>query len=635
MTRVKRQLSLLMILSLLFSMIGLESYAEYRTLSDRKVASDKVFVIRFNDIIDRSNLNPDSIRVQGEEGDVAVSIENGSDGRSLIVQPPAEGYAAGKTYTLIIQHLTNNNGKMLKQSVQMKFRIEEQEEKKQEEATAPVPAPSVPSSPGSGGGSGGSSAVPLPPAVSNPDPAPSLPAPLPPVLPDADAVLPSPLPPAPTEPEPVPPSEPPTSSDSDVSVPETESESSDPNLSDAASEQPAPPEPETSGSASAPLESPSDGSESSAVPSLPDQKDSVKEEPPASPAPAPNDDVSTKESEKDSAAAEAALAALKSGVNKNAVQYTVLSGRETGKVRNVLWVKGITAPELSEFREVKDGSYVVRQINYQSGKGWYDVNKSKDGKHKVNDDYLCFAAVASNMVHWWMEQNDEDIQAYIEQQKALVNEPPSNTHLTEEKIEMLQTLRNSFTNQQDSEIFRKFTREFGHLTQGFQADLLVDMLINGYSPKVNSGLNDDNYPPVLEALANNIDSRGGLFYPIFGGKKVTDRFGSVGNYEQFGRLVKRQMSQGNLIGLVYQTLGKSAHIVTVWGAEFDLKGQLVAVYISDSDDQNEGTNVGMKRLEIRNVDNRPRLGSDQSNLRAGARIDHIHVMLSGEGLWKK
>lgn len=623
MTRMRRQLSFLMILALLFSMIGLESYAEYRSFPNQKVASDKVFVIRFNDIVDRSNLNPGSIRVQGEEGDIVVTIENGSDGHSLIVQPPVEGYIAGKTYTLIIQDVTNNNGRVLKQSVQMQFDIEEKEEKKEEQQQEmPALPPSAPSSPGSGGGSGFGSVAPLPPAVSNPDP-----------------VLPL---------------QPPASSDPEVSVPESvplpspapvpiDPPQSSPGLSPAqpSTDQPNPPltdsQSSDAGSKEPQQETPKESTETDlskegkAEEITPEVKQpvppiSVPEPPVKNP---PN--VST-------VSPETVLASLTRGINKNAVQYKIHEGSEKEEVRTVLWVKGITAPELSEFREVIDGSYVVRQVDYQAGQGWYDVNKSKDGKHKVNDDYLCFAAVASNMLHWWMDQNDAYIQEYIEQQEKLVNDPPSNDHLSAEKIALLKSLRHSFNDQQDSVIFKKFTAEFGHLTNGFQADLLIDMVLNGYRPKENSvggvPINDDKYEVALEALAKDIDSRGGLLYPAFGGEKFTYRTYGVGSYEQFGNYVKMRMSGGDMMGLVYPVLGKAAHIVTVWGAEFDMKERLVAVYISDSDDQNEGTNVGMKRLEIRNVDNVAKIGSDQSNLRSGAPIDHVHVMLSGEARWQ-
>lgn len=114
---------------LLFSIKTAEADAEnfLRGAADRKVAADKVFAVRFNDIIHKGNLQPGNIRVVGEEGDVNISIENGADGKTLILRPPAEGYLPGKIYSLIIQELTNDTGKTLKSPVQMSFEIEEAE----------------------------------------------------------------------------------------------------------------------------------------------------------------------------------------------------------------------------------------------------------------------------------------------------------------------------------------------------------------------------------------------------------------------------------------------------------------------------------------------------------------------------
>lgn len=40
-------------------------------------------------------------------------------------------------------------------------------------------------------------------------------------------------------------------------------------------------------------------------------------------------------------------------------------------------------------------------VNAQSG--WYDANKRFDGV----DDYLCWAAAASNVLSWWQDRNAE------------------------------------------------------------------------------------------------------------------------------------------------------------------------------------------------------------------------------------
>ncbi|MDO4721592.1 MAG: IdeS/Mac family cysteine endopeptidase [Peptostreptococcaceae bacterium] len=621
-TALKRLRSIFLIVILLLTQLSFKGYAATVPLpqtADRQVAANKVFTIRFNDIINKGNLRPGNIRVTDEDGDVGIFVENGSDGKSLTISPPAEGYLPGRIYILHIQGLTNDKGKSLKIPVQMSFIIEAAEEKKPEEDS---PAPLPDASPSS----------PVLPAPSVPSPAPPSPS-APPEVSVEDFPADSPssseksLSPADTEvnegltaPEKDQKEEEPSSD------PSPENVVTDPLSEETTSEETLPPTP--SEKEASPLPSPS-------RPQVPEKRLPDAELPVPSP--------------------EGALASLTAGVNKNAVQYRFRKDEEREEVHTVLWVKGIAAPALSEFTEVRDGDYLVRQTPYQSGRGWYDVNKAKDGSFHVQDDaYLCFAAVAANMLHWWFEQNQDHITDYITDQEKLLSASETSKEssgiettkseayppLTREKLEMLKSLRDSFRDQQDSEIFKKFTREFGHLKSGFQADLLVDMLVNGYEPKDSkipgSGapVNDDEYEETTKVLAAKIDPRGGLFYPVLGPKKVTSRTAGTGEFSSFERDVKSAMSQGCMIGLAYRIGNRDVgHIVTVWGAEFDSWGRLVAFYISDSDDQNEGTKVGMKRLEVRNVDNRPKLGSNQADMRAGSPIDHMHIMHLREDLW--
>lgn len=99
MTDRKRLWSGFLIVILLLSQLSFRGYAENDPLlqtADRKVTADKVFTVRFNDIIDIGNLQPGNIRVTGEEGDVAISVENGGDGKSLIINPPRRRLCAGQ-----------------------------------------------------------------------------------------------------------------------------------------------------------------------------------------------------------------------------------------------------------------------------------------------------------------------------------------------------------------------------------------------------------------------------------------------------------------------------------------------------------------------------------------------------------
>ena len=72
---------------------------------------------------------------------------------------------------------------------------------------------------------------------------------------------------------------------------------------------------------------------------------------------------------------------------------------------------------MDEFTEEKHNDYLIVTTPYKSNKGWYDTNKSESGH---NDRVLCSGAVASNMLHWWLEQNKTYIDRYLSKIKVIV-----------------------------------------------------------------------------------------------------------------------------------------------------------------------------------------------------------------------
>ncbi len=63
-----------------------------------------------------------------------------------------------------------------------------------------------------------------------------------------------------------------------------------------------------------------------------------------------------------------------------------------------------------------------------------------------------------------------------------------------------------------------------------------------------------------------------------------------------------------------------------------MNGKLKAVYVSDSDDQDE-RNVGMKRYEIRNVGGRAKLSTNETDKSAGAEVGYLHILYQGSDQW--
>ena len=302
--------------------------------------------------------------------------------------------------------------------------------------------------------------------------------------------------------------------------------------------------------------------------------------------------------------------------NDNVVQYT----NEDGEIRTIIWVKGINGPVMGEggdfHKEITQGgknTYVMYTVPYSSGDGWYDVNKTRSGGNTDIDKNLCFAAVSSNMLHWWFDQNIENVDRYIEKNGDIIR---ANRKLSD--------LKTSFENPENSKIFELYKVLYGYNERGFYSDLLMDLFINGYTPKTNGGTNIESD----DLIPNN---NGGFFYDVFKGEKLTDRtYG--GNYESLSNLLKEILGNGGIVGLSHKVFSSSNHIVTLWGAEYDLNGKLKAVYISDSDDQDE-INVGMKRFEIRNVGGIAKISTNETDKSAGAEVGYLHILYQGTNRW--
>ncbi|WP_074414805.1 host-specific IgM cysteine endopeptidase Ide-Ssuis [Streptococcus suis] len=294
---------------------------------------------------------------------------------------------------------------------------------------------------------------------------------------------------------------------------------------------------------------------------------------------------------------------------------------ESGEQRQIIWAHGITPPAMEQsggFVKEKYGDYLNYTAPFEAGKGYYDTNKSLNAS--FIDLNLCFAAVSSNMVHWWLEQNSSYVERYLKEKKGTVN--------VEENYAITDIRRyiNSFQNQQNSRVFDMFKTYYGYRTNGFVSDALVDLFINGYKPKAQGGVN-------LEDSQLVPDSRGGFFYDVFKEKKLTNRIFS-GSYERFGEDVRTVLESKGLLGLTYRTLGYATHIVTVWGAEYDNQGKIKAVYITDSDDQQE--QIGLKRMGItRDASGNPRLNNHMKNNSAGALLDYVHTIRLGQDLWEE
>ncbi|MDO4772901.1 MAG: IdeS/Mac family cysteine endopeptidase [Bacillota bacterium] len=325
--------------------------------------------------------------------------------------------------------------------------------------------------------------------------------------------------------------------------------------------------------------------------------------------------------QQDSAPAEKSIEELVSFLstdqNDNVTTY-----KKDGKMRAILWTKGIEAPGIDEtgrtgdFRKLTHNAFVDYLMNFVPNKKWYDVNKVRE-----LDKALCSGAVGANMLHWWLEQNDDKVRAF------LAKDPSNGIIGSDGGYNDLNTFLNSFKNQQKSSIFEMVTLYFGGGT-GVWADHTMDLFINGYKAPNSNALNSE--------AKYERDRRGGFFYPVFGKTRLTDRSNSQ-RYHVFNERVKQWLGEGKAIAVSYEINGTGyGHIYNIWGAEFNLNGKLTAIFISDSDDYNE-PELGMKRLNVKyqNEQGRVRISSDPTNPNTGALVVDLYSLSLGTEQWDR
>ena len=322
-----------------------------------------------------------------------------------------------------------------------------------------------------------------------------------------------------------------------------------------------------------------------------------------------------KQEEKELAKRKKLLEKIENGQNNNTVEYET----EEGEKRTVLFVKGVKAPKLGEngdFRKTEDHGYIDYKAPYEEGQGYFDVNKAPFGTNKEIDRNLCFAAAASNTLHWYLQQNKKEIEDYIKNNGDVIRTVGANTY-------SLKDMLNQEVEQQDSLIYQYFKEIYGNNETGYYTVPLMDLFLNGYTPKEDRKTNIENKD--LQP-----DARGGFLYGIIGTKPQTG-MQFVNSLSDLGNSLQHYLSNNFVVCLSYTTFSYN-HVVTLWGAEYDESGLLRAVYVTDSDDQDETgveTDVAMKRYVVKGNGNLSYLSNAISEEAKGARINSLQYLRFG------
>ena len=303
---------------------------------------------------------------------------------------------------------------------------------------------------------------------------------------------------------------------------------------------------------------------------------------------------------------------LQEGKNRNTAQYTA----SNGEIYTAFFVQGVHIPNLKsteeggDFIEKEDSGYFTRMAKFVRGQGYYDTNKARNGQNKDVDRNLCFATTASNVLHWYLQENREKIQAYIDLHGDEVR------RVGQENYSLQDFLNQSDPNQWNSTIFDYFKLIYGHSDKGFYTGPLVDLFLNGYTPKKPANVEED---------FETMDERGGFLYGLLREELQTDVTESFRG--SFSEDVKYHLAAGHALCISYKPSKAYSHVVSLWGADFDESGKLVGIYVTDSDDQDEtGENpeVGLKYYRITYRNEWPYMNNSLSPKRNGSRITKLH-----------
>lgn len=211
----------------------------------------------------------------------------------------------------------------------------------------------------------------------------------------------------------------------------------------------------------------------------------------------------------------------------------------------------------------------VTYLTWKENCGWYDCNKTID--YKGGDSNMCWAATASNLLHWWLNHNSKYVQAYEARYPG--NPCPKEYRRMTEK------------DQNHSEIFNFFKNSFPNL--GSWETGGVNWFINGDGQKLNANYNTDFK---------------GFFNEVFSKDKAvaTDTYNM--SKENFNRWMKEAFRMNKAIGFSvygFSNANEGLHAMTIWGAEFDADGNVAYLYFCDNNLADQDPNYGaVKRFKV-------------------------------------
>lgn len=207
-------------------------------------------------------------------------------------------------------------------------------------------------------------------------------------------------------------------------------------------------------------------------------------------------------------------------------------------------------------------------LTWEEGCGWYDCNKTFDLE---SDRYMCWAATASNLLHWWLEHNKKYVEAYYDRYGG-------------ERCPM-EYRRMTDSYQDHSEIFNYFKKWFTNI--GSLETVGVNWFINGYDVGLAYNYNRD-----FKGFFNKLFSKDD-FVAVETRKTTKDIF---------NKWVKDAFLNNKAIGFSvygFNAQNSKLHAMTIWGAEFDAEGNVCNIYFCDNNyGEYEPNHASLSRYKV-------------------------------------
>ena len=240
----------------------------------------------------------------------------------------------------------------------------------------------------------------------------------------------------------------------------------------------------------------------------------------------------------------------------------------------IQWVYGITPPKEEEKEKIEilkkgapTGAY--HNINYvfywpETQTTTFFNTRKVDHTHAPNGGYpdgnQCWAKTDANMLHWWFEQNKENVKNYIEKkhitgEAAKAYKPFYKRGLADNQENIKSSIANLFR--------EKCIDKGGDPANGLQWYLF--------------GLDD------FENARPNVSSPA-LFPDVFNKENTPIDRAAIYTKKEFETTLKAALKSKKAVGLNRYGADGTQHAITLWGAAFDEDNNIIAIYVGDNND---------------------------------------------------